>query len=492
MDHQGIVKGFSLYPYNEHVVLTQIPDQKRLLEKRELENSLLLTGVELESIRGLLEDCPVRELKPGDVLIPAGQPNHFLYLLLSGRLRIHLKQLTLDPITMLEPGEVVGEMSLVDGRLTSAYVVAEDDCRLLVIEEKIFWSLVEDSHAVARNLLFILSRRLRHGNALIEASLLDKVSEKELEEFEPREVQEGKNLLEEEREGETIELYKAATAYIVESIRWAQESKRPDIEQGEQLVQRMIDSMVNSSALLLLATDRRQEFAVSTHSVNVTILSLRIAQTLKYNLQEQIKVGLAALLHEIGVGWLPNRLRHQRGQVSPQVRQRPVYAAEILKKFCPEYDWLSKTVGQVYERENGSGFPRGLTGEDICEEAKIIGIADVFEACIHDRPNRKAMTGYQLLEELTRGGTRSFSDHIVKALVRSFSLYPYNEYVILNTDEVGQVVEVNPENLLRPVVSILYDSEGRQLDEPREVDLTQNPLPHIVKAITYHTLPAGR
>ncbi|MDA2923388.1 cyclic nucleotide-binding domain-containing protein, partial [Acidobacteria bacterium AH-259-L09] len=294
--------------------------QAGLLSKRELENSLLLRGVELEAVIGLLKDCPVRELKRGEVLIQAGQPNQFLYLLLSGRLRIHLK-LTLDPIIVLEPGEVVGELSLIDGQLTSAYVVAHEDCRLLTLHEKTMWSLVEDSHAVARNLLFILSRRLRHGNAAIEASLLDKVSEKELEEFEPREVQESKGRLKKEIKAETIELYKTATAYVLESIPGAQEGKRLDIERGEQLLKRMIDSMVNSSALLLLATDREQEFALGTHSVNVTILSLRIAQTLKYNLQKQRRLGLAALLHEIGVGWLPNRLRHQRGQVSPEVRQ---------------------------------------------------------------------------------------------------------------------------------------------------------------------------
>lgn len=119
-------------------------------------------------------------------------------------------------------------------------------------------------------------------------------------------------------------------------------------------------------------------------------------------------------------------------------------------------------------------------------------LADVLEAYIHDRPYRRALTGYQLLQVFTRGGTTSFSDHIVKALVRGFSLYPYNEYVILNTKEVGQVVEINPQNLLRPVIKILYDSEGRALDEPREIDLAQNPRLFVTKAITYHRLPPQR
>ena len=115
------------------------------------------------------------------------------------------------------------------------------------------WSLVEDSHAVARNLLFILSRRLRQGNALIGASLLEKVSDLELEEFQPQEVPESKGKLEEKSENETVRLYNAATAYVSESIRKAQKKKSPDRAQGEKLVKRMIDSIAESPALLLLA-----------------------------------------------------------------------------------------------------------------------------------------------------------------------------------------------------------------------------------------------
>ncbi len=459
------------------------------LSTKDLKNSLLLRGIDLEPVLGLLNDCPVRELKEGAVLIHAEKPNRFLYLVLSGRLRIHIENLDLAPIAILEPGEIVGELSLIDDQVASASVVAQEDCRLLELDEKTMWTLVEDSHAVARNLLFILSRRLRHGNAMIGASLLEKVSELELEEFQPQEIPESKGRPEEKSDSDSVSLYNAATAYVSKSIQKAQKKKSPDRKQGEKLVQGIIDSIAESPALLLLATDRTQEFAVSTHSVNVTILALRLAQTLDYDLQNQIKVGFAALLHELGVALLPERLLYQPGQVSPQVRQRPAYSAKLLKKFYPKDDWLSETAGQVYERADGSGFPLGLEGEKVREEAQILGIVDVFEACIHDRPYRKALTGYQLLEELTRGNTKNFSDHIIKALVRSFSLYPYNEYVLLNTDELGQVVDINPQKLSRPVIKILYDKQGKLLGEPRETDLAKHPSLFISKAVTYHELP---
>ena len=138
-----------------------MPDKKSSLKQSDLESSHLFEGVEFGSIMGLLEDCPIQKLKQDDVLLNRGEANHFLFLILSGRLRVHL-ELSVDPVTVLGPGEVVGELSLIDGQPTSAYVVADDDCRVLALNEKTLWSLVEASHIVARNLLFVLSRRLRH------------------------------------------------------------------------------------------------------------------------------------------------------------------------------------------------------------------------------------------------------------------------------------------------------------------------------------------
>ena len=339
-------------------------------------------------------------------------------------------------------------MSVIDRQLTSATVVAHEKSCVLVLDEKVLWSLVDIYPIVARNLLFILSQRLRHGNVLVEASLIETVSKQELEEFQPRQIEVTEAPPENETESEPASLYKAATAYFLESIRRIQRKTAPNIEQGEELVMRIIDSIMDNSALLLLATDRRQEFAVSAHSVNVAILSLRLAQTLNYNKENLVRLGLAALLHEMGVVSLPKQLVHETGPVSPEVRQRPAYGAKILQGFYPKYDWLFETVGQVYEREDGNGFPLGLEGEKIREEAKILGIVDVLEACIHDRPYRNALTGYQLLEELIHDDTKGFSDPIVKALLKSFSLYPYNEYVLLNTKELARVVEINPGKLI--------------------------------------------
>ncbi|MEE8162174.1 MAG: HD domain-containing phosphohydrolase [Acidobacteriota bacterium] len=328
----------------------------------------------------------------------------------------------------------------------------------------------------------------RSANASGEGSLVERIAQEEL--AHPPESSQEQEIDLPARQAAAASLYREATVYVLKSIRRVEKGVGPDVEKGEELVRRVIESLSESSALCLLATDRKRRFSISVHSVNVMVLALRIAGTMKCDHQEQMRVGLAAILHELGIGQVPDRLLHQEGPVREEVRHRPAYSAEVLARFCPKYGWLAETAGQVYEREDGSGVPSGLAGKDIRAEAKILGIADVFEACIHDRPYRHALTGYQMIYELTKGESRGFSDRIIKALVKSFTMYPYNEYVLLSTHEVGQVVEVNPENLMRPVVKILYDREGKPLNPSREIDLAKNPSLHILQAVLYHTLPA--
>jgi diguanylate cyclase (GGDEF)-like protein/PAS domain S-box-containing protein len=133
----------------------------------ELSRLNLLRAVDLEAIRPLLRGSVVRLLAADEVLIAAEQPNDSVYLLLDGRLRIHLRSPEQPPLVLLDAGDTVGELSLIDRQPTSAFVVADAPSRVLVVSEATMWSLVEASHAVSLNLLRTLSHRLRHDNRLI-------------------------------------------------------------------------------------------------------------------------------------------------------------------------------------------------------------------------------------------------------------------------------------------------------------------------------------
>jgi diguanylate cyclase (GGDEF)-like protein len=135
--------------------------------EEELRQIQLFQSVGLDSIKGILDACTIRSLGAGEVLIAAGQDNRTVYFLLEGHVRIHLTSIRNQPTATLGPGESVGEMSVIDHKPASAFVVAAEPVRLLAMEEEILWSLVHSSHAVATNLLIGLSTRLRHTDAVI-------------------------------------------------------------------------------------------------------------------------------------------------------------------------------------------------------------------------------------------------------------------------------------------------------------------------------------
>jgi hypothetical protein len=101
------------------------------------------------------------------------------------------------------------------------------------------------------------------------------------------------------------------------------------------------------------------------------------------------------------------------------------------------------------------------------------------------------MTGYRALEIIT-ADLDSFSERIAKTMIRSFSVYPLNELVVLSTGEVGKVIDINAENPLRPIVRIMYSVEGIELIPPRIVDLARNSQLWITSAITPDEMPDGR
>lgn len=127
----------------------------------------ILRRTSLESIFGLLEHCEVQILAPSATLLEKGQANQTMYLVLAGKLSVHLEKPTEDPVAYLDVGQTVGEISVIDDSPATAYVIASELTRLLAIDETTFWRLVEVSHEFATNMLLLLAGRLRANNSKI-------------------------------------------------------------------------------------------------------------------------------------------------------------------------------------------------------------------------------------------------------------------------------------------------------------------------------------
>lgn len=139
------------------------------------ERSALFNNVSRETLERLRDCSTVVMLESGQTLMAPGQANDRLYLILRGKVQIYLKDQSLPHYVTLAAGECLGELSFIDGQSVSAMVVAVTDTQLLEIEQPTLWSLVHGSHSIARNLLHILSSRVRKDDAAISDSMLQQL-----------------------------------------------------------------------------------------------------------------------------------------------------------------------------------------------------------------------------------------------------------------------------------------------------------------------------
>lgn len=130
----------------------------------------IFRGMDFASIEYMLEHCSIRDLDAGDTLLQPEVPNRHLHLILEGELSVELGERETLQHARLNVGECAGEISLVDGKLPSALVVASKPSRILSVPHNTVWSLVDHSHEVARNLLTVIAGRMRNDNKALITS----------------------------------------------------------------------------------------------------------------------------------------------------------------------------------------------------------------------------------------------------------------------------------------------------------------------------------
>ncbi|MDR0444353.1 MAG: HD-GYP domain-containing protein [Treponema sp.] len=224
---------------------------------------------------------------------------------------------------------------------------------------------------------------------------------------------------------------------------------------------------------------------VASHSVRSTILAVIIGTYLKLPNHRMIELGVAALLHEVGMLKLPSQIylsmRPLNAQEQKAIVSHPVLGYSILKSFdLPLAICLAAL--EHHERENGTGYPRHLSSDKISLYSKIIAVACSYEALSSKRPHKEAKDGYTGMLELLKNEGKRYDDTVVRALVLSLSIYPIGLYVLLSNGKKGQVVDVNPENPRYPIVQIFgeFTPDGKTKTAqtaPNDINIVR-PLNH--------------
>lgn len=232
--------------------------------------------------------------------------------------------------------------------------------------------------------------------------------------------------------------------------------------------------------------------SVVLHSVNVCIYALKIGEGFRYTQDQLIELGVAALLHDVGMVYLPPDF-FTKGEFDKKDREllqnHPKRAQSVMKSLGIGYNWLADVVYQEHEREDGSGYPEGLLGDDILPYAKIIGLADMYAGLTRARPERPGYLPFQAVQEITSHHRAKFSPALLRVLISKLSTFPLGSLVRLNSGVVGRVIESNESHPLRPTLQIVNDPQGNVVHDKRIIVLREHPVLHVTDVV-YQRGPA--
>ncbi|MDR0569082.1 MAG: HD-GYP domain-containing protein [Spirochaetaceae bacterium] len=257
------------------------------------------------------------------------------------------------------------------------------------------------------------------------------------------------------------EFYRLFQKYTEELFSLAAEGQSLNFAAIAENVQ-TVCKVVKHDRRLLLWVQKNHEpqlddnYQVS-HAVKSMYLSIMIGVVIKLADPRLTELGVAALLHEIGMSKVPARLYLTKWTLTAEERKtiltHPILGYKVLK--ASNFP-LGICLGALehHERENSAGYPQKLPGDKISFYSKIIAVACSYEAQTTHRPYKKATDKHTALMDLLKNEEKQYDDTIVRALVSALSVYPIGLYVLLSNGKKGQVVDIDPANPRFPVVQV--------------------------------------
>ena len=199
-------------------------------------------------------------------------------------------------------------------------------------------------------------------------------------------------------------------------INRLQEKEMGFLKKQQQFSQYLFEQ---TATALVNAIDAKDTYSHG-HSVRVARYSERIAKMMGMNEEECDRIYYTALLHDVGKIGIRDDIINKKGKLTKEeydiIKQHPEMGKQILSSIS-EYPYLSIGAHYHHERYDGKGYPDGLKGEDIPEIARIISVADAYDAMTSNRSYRDAIPQFLVREEIVKGAGTQFDPKIARVML---------------------------------------------------------------------------
>lgn len=200
------------------------------------------------------------------------------------------------------------------------------------------------------------------------------------------------------------------------------------------------------------------ESYIYTHSINVALLSMLIGKWMKYGDQMIESLLIAGLLHDIGKMKIDPAILNKPGKLTDsefeEIKQHPRYSYELLQGYNELSLDIKVGVLMHHEKIDGSGYPYGVYNENINDIAKVLAVADVYDAMLSERPYKKKHSPFDVMQLMQEGVFGKLDTKILLTFLTNIASYYIGVYVQLSTGEIAEVVAINPACVHRPIVKV--------------------------------------
>ncbi|MCC6125143.1 MAG: HD domain-containing protein [Pirellulales bacterium] len=270
---------------------------------------------------------------------------------------------------------------------------------------------------------------------------------------------------------ERVERNRESSIFVDNLMRNALHGRNIDFAQVTRLTASYMADMtgdIDSSIASMVDTVHQDE--ISDHCVKMSLLGMALGVEMLLDAPNVRNLGLAGLVHDWGMVRVPPEIRNAERLLTAEERyhitKHPMHTLRMLEKLAGIPGVVPVVAYQVHECPNGRGYPQGRARDRIHIMARILGVADRYDALISPRPFRPPLTPYAAMECLLRQSAAGDVDpDVVRALLMVQSLFPIGSYVVLSDGSTARVLRRNGNFFSHPIVRIVKDSEGKDVPE---------------------------
>ncbi len=240
-----------------------------------------------------------------------------------------------------------------------------------------------------------------------------------------------------------------------------------DLSSGKSVDYNMVnhatDSIINrineNRDIVTCINDMREaDDYLYTHSINVSLLVMLIGKWLKYDYYRIKSLVTAGFLHDIGKSKISAEILNKPGSLNTvefdEMKKHSAYGLQIAEKIPNLNEDILKGILMHHEREDGSGYPFGLKSAQIHDYAKIIAVADIFDAMTSNRAYKKMECAFDVIERMQKENFGKLDHMVLQTFLKNIASYYMGDFVKLSTGDIGEIVYINPFNISKPIIKV--------------------------------------